>query len=245
MASAAVAQDSNAYRVRVSVGARLQPKFVGSDSSGVSPIVQAKIARGTNAFRFTAPDDRFGIALVSKDGFSAGPAANLAWKRKESDVGARVGNVPLTIEAGGFVQYDLGSSLRVRGELVKGLNGHKGLVGTVGVDRIWRDGDRYVFSIGPRVLFGDARYERAYFGVSPTAAINSGLPAYRPGGGVYGVAMTSSATYQVNSQWGLFGFARYERLTGDAARSPIVRDLGSRNQLSGGVGVSYTFVVHR
>ncbi len=43
----------------------------------------------------------------------------------------------------------------------------------------------------------------------------------------------------------MFGFARYERLLGDAARSPIVRELGSRNQLSGGIGLSYTFTVRR
>jgi outer membrane protein len=43
----------------------------------------------------------------------------------------------------------------------------------------------------------------------------------------------------------LFGYARYERLVGDAARSPIIRALGSRNQLSGGVGLNYTFTIHR
>jgi outer membrane protein len=43
----------------------------------------------------------------------------------------------------------------------------------------------------------------------------------------------------------MFGFARYERLVGDAAKSPIVRELGSRNQLSGGAGLSYTFKMSR
>jgi outer membrane protein len=32
---------------------------------------------------------------------------------------------------------------------------------------------------------------------------------------------------------------------GDAGKSPIVRELGSRNQLSGGLGLSYTFTVKR
>ena len=41
----------------------------------------------------------------------------------------------------------------------------------------------------------------------------------------------------------MFGFARYERLVGDAAKSPIVREFGSRNQLSAGIGLSYTFTV--
>jgi outer membrane protein len=57
--------------------------------------------------------------------------------------------------------------------------------------------------------------------------------------------MTGGVTYALNNRWGLFGFARYERLLGDAAKSPIVRELGSRNQLSGGIGLNYTFVIRR
>ena len=73
----------------------------------------------------------------------------------------------------------------------------------------------------------------------------SGLPVYRPGGGIHAVAAASGLSYQFNPRFGLFGYARYERLVGDAAKSPIVRDLGSRNQLSGGLGLSYTFNVKR
>ena len=71
------------------------------------------------------------------------------------------------------------------------------------------------------------------------------LPAYRPGSGIYAVAVASGFTYALNERWGLFGFARYERLVGDAAKSPIVREFGSRNQLSGGIGLNYTFTIQR
>lgn len=240
-ASSAMAQASPDYRVRVGVGAQVQPDFIGSDHSDVAPLFHINTAKGATPFRFGAPDDRAGIALVSSNGFSAGPAVNLASGRKESDVGAPVGKVGRTIEAGAFAQYEAGDSFRIRGELVKGINGHKGIVGAVSVDKIWRDGDRYVFSLGPRVQFGDGRYERAFFGVSPRAALATGLPEYRPGGGIHSVGVASSASYQLTSRWGLFGFARYERLVGDAAKSPIVRDYGSRNQLSAGIGVNYTF----
>ena len=243
--SAATAQDSRDIRVRVGFGAQLQPEFIGADSMNVAPMFHVNIAHGSNEFRFGAPDDSPGIGLVSNDGFSFGPAGNIRWKRKQSEVGAPVGNVSTTFEAGAFAQYEAKNSFRVRAELLKGVNGHEGLVGSVGADKIWRDGDRYVFSIGPRVLFSDGRYQRAYFGITPAASLASGLPAYRPGSGVYAVAVASGLSYQFNSRWGLFGFARYERLVGDAARSPIVRQLGSRNQLSGGIGLNYTFTVHR
>jgi outer membrane protein len=95
------------------------------------------------------------------------------------------------------------------------------------------------------VLFSDAKYQRAYFGVDSDAALASGLPSYRPSGGIHAVAAASGISYQFNPRFGLFGFARYERFVGDAGRSPIVRDLGSRNQLSGGLGLNYTFTVKR
>jgi len=242
--SAASAQDASAIRVRVGLGAQLQPDFIGGKHSDLAPLFDLNIARGTNEFRFGAPDDSPGLAVVSSDGFSFGPAVNMQGRRRESDVGAPVGSVSRTFEAGAFAQYLVANSFRVRAEVLKGINGAGGVVGTIGADKIWRDGDRYVFSIGPRVLFSDARYQRAYFGVTPAASLASGLPTYRPGAGIYGVALASGLSYQLSGPWGLFGYARYERLIGNAAKSPIVREFGSRNQLSGGIGLSYTFTVH-
>ena len=245
ISSSALAQDAEDLRVRVGLGAQLRPEFIGADNHAIRPLFDLDFARGTNEFGFEAPDYSFGIPVVSTGGFSFGPAANLASKRKESDVGAEVGKVSTTLEAGAFASYELADSIHLRGEVLKGLGGHEGLVGQIGADQIWRDGDRYVFSIGPRVLLSSARYQRAYFGVTPEAALATGLPVYEPDGGVHAVAAASGLSYQFSNRFGMFGFARYERLVGDAGKSPIVRELGSRNQLSGGVGLSYTFTIPR
>ena len=243
--SAAFAQDTNDLRVRVVLGAQVRPKFIGSDSTEVAPLWRLNIAHGTDPFKFNGPDYSPGIPLISSGGFSFGPAVNIAAGRKNSDFEVPVGKVKSTIEAGAFASYEIADSIYLRAEALKGLGGHDGIVGTIGADKIWRDGDRYVFSIGPRVLFSDSRYQRAYFGVTPAVALATGLPTYRPGGGVHGVAAATSISYQFDPRWGLFGYGRYERLVGDAAKSPIVRQLGSRNQLSAGLGLSYIFTMKR
>ena len=243
--SAAFAQDNDDLRVRVGLGAQIRPEFVGADKSAIGPLVDLDFARGGNQFAFEAPDYSFGIPVVSSGGFSFGPAANIASKRKESDVGAPVGKVSTTFEVGAFASYELAQSVHFRAELLKGLGGHEGMIGTIGADHVWRDGDRYVFSIGPRVLLSSARYQRAYFGITPPVALATGLPVYDPDGGVHALAAASGLSYQFNNRIGMFGFARYERLVGDAADSPIVRELGSRNQLSGGLGLNYTFTMPR
>ena len=242
---AANAQDSRDIRVRIGLGAQVLPEFLGADDRRVAPLFHVNVARGTHEFSFGAPDDSPSISVFSKGGFSLGPAANIEGRRRESDVGAPVGSVSRTYEVGAFAQYLVGDSFRIRAELRKGINGHDGLVGLVGADKIWRDGDRYVFSLGPRILFSDARYQRAYFGVSPAASLASGLPVYRPGGGVHAIALASGMSYQFDDRWGVFGYARYARLVGDAANSPIVRAFGSRNQLSGGIGLNYTFTIRQ
>ncbi|HKX91902.1 MAG TPA: MipA/OmpV family protein [Sphingomicrobium sp.] len=243
--SPAPAADKEDYRVRVGLGAQVRPDWRGSDDQEVGPLWDLDIAKGTEPFKFEAPDDHFGISLISTRGFSIGPTANIESSRKESDVGAPVGKVPTTFEAGAFAQYYASDSFRLRGDVRKGIGGHEGVVGGIGADYIWRDGDRYVVSIGPRLLFSDGKYQRGYFGVDPAVALATGLPTHRPAGGLHALAVASGLSYQFNDRFGLFGFARYERLVGDAARSPIVREFGSRNQLSGGLGLSYTFTIKR
>ena len=243
--SAVTAQENRDIRVRAGLGAQVRPDYYGADKTVVAPLFDIDVARGDNLFKFEAPDDHLAIAVIDKDGLSIGPAANIASSRKDSDVGAPLGKVKTTIEAGAFAQYQWGESIRLRAEVLKGIGGHKGLVGALGADKVWRDGDRYVFSVGPRLLVSDGRYQRAYFGVTPAAAVATGLPAYRPGGGIHGAALASGLSYQFSPRIGAFGFARYERLLGDAARSPVVREFGSRNQYSAGVGLNYSFTVKR
>jgi MipA family protein len=239
------AQDSNDIRVRAGLGAQLRPGFIGAEDREAAPYWDVDIARGSDPFRFEAPDDNFGIRLISEDKFTAGPAANIEGSRRESDVGAPVGKVKTTFEVGAYADYLPSDNVRLRTELLKGVNGHQGVVGSVGADYIAREGDNYVVSMGPRILFSDSRYQRAYFGVTPAAAAASGLPVYRPKGGVHALALASGLSYQFSPRFGAFGFARYERLVGDAAKSPIVRELGSRNQISAGLGLSYTFTIRR
>jgi outer membrane protein len=232
-------------RVRVGLGAQVQPDFVGSDSFEIAPLFDIDTAKGTNEFKFEAPDYRFGFPVVDTGAFQFGPALNLAAGRKRSDVdGLALRRAKTTIEAGGYANIELSRSFYLHAELLKGLGGHDGVVGNVGADYVWRNSDKYVFSIGPRLLFSDGRYQRAYFGVTPAESLTTGLPAYRPGGGIHGLAVASGLSYQFTPTWGMFGYARYERLVGDAADSPIIRSsFGSRDQVSAGVGLSYSFTI--
>ncbi|WP_369126904.1 MipA/OmpV family protein [Alteraurantiacibacter buctensis] len=83
-----------------------------------------------------------------------------------------------------------------------------------------------------------------YFGVSPTGALASGLAPFDPDGGLESLGANVLATHSLSGGrkgWSVFGIASFSRLQGDFARSPIVRDAGSADQVFGSVGVGYTF----
>jgi outer membrane scaffolding protein for murein synthesis (MipA/OmpV family) len=227
-------------RTRIGLGAQFVPAYPGADRVSLRPLVDVARSRGDTPFDFEAPDESFGPTLT-KGKLGLGPALNFEGSRTARDVGAALDKVGATIEAGAFVQYALSPAFRVRVEARKGLGGHDGWIGQAGADWIARDGDDWLFSIGPRVTYSDGRYHRAYFGVTPAESARTGLAAYRPGGGIQALGATAGFLTQLSRRWGIYSYAKYDRLTGDAARSPVVRALGSRDQFSGGLALTYTF----
>lgn len=229
------------YRYRVTAGVQLEPAYPGADDVAIRPMVDLDRTRGDTPFEFEAGDDGFGITLFKSGSFEIGPSAAFTSARKPEDVGAALPEVDLTVELGGFAQFWLGESVRVHGEVRRGVNGHEGWVGIGGADLVMRDGDAWLFSIGPRVTWADDNYHDAYFSVTPASATATGLPVYDAGSGIQSYGASASAELQLSRHWGLSGYAKYDRLTGDAADSPIVLTYGSGDQLSGGLGLSYTF----
>ena len=149
------------------------------------------------------------------------------------------------IEAGGFVQTFLGQGFRLRGELRQAIGSHKGLVGDLTADAVLRGADdKFVITAGPRVRWGNGRFHRGLFGIDVPASIASGLPAYRPSGGIYAYGGQANGHLFLGQSLGINAYGRYDRLVGDAADSPIVRQ-GSPNQLEAGVALTYRFRIRR
>jgi outer membrane scaffolding protein for murein synthesis (MipA/OmpV family) len=245
-ASPASAQDGGGGGRTVTVGGGVQtyPKFPGSDSYGINFLPIIGLRREGTPMPFEGPDDGAGFGLLARDSvINFGPALRFQNKREEDDVGALVGDVGFTVEAGGFVEILPTQNFRLRAELRQGLGGHKGLTGDISADLILRDENTYIFSIGPRARWSDNDYNDAYFGVTPAVSGVTGLAAFNPNSGFYAVGAVAGLTYRLGRNWGLQGYAGYDRLIGDAADSPVVRAFGSRDQFSGGAGLFIEFNV--
>ena len=89
--------------------------------------------------------------------------------------------------------------------------------------------------------YGDSAYTEKYFGVDTVDHILSRLPRYTARAGFRDVSVTPAIVYHVNQNWHIAGGIRYMRLVGDAANSPIVDTVGSKDQFIFGAGVLYSW----
>ena len=131
---------------------------------------------------------------------------------------------------------------RLRAELRRGMRNRDGVNGSLGADYVHRFG-QFTFAFGPRLKFGNDTFMRNQFGVTVNDQMaNPRYAAYQPKADLYAVGAYGSATYKQNEHWSYTVHAGYDRLRGDAARSPIIRSSsGSRDQWTIGAIISYTF----
>ncbi|MGX1786425.1 MipA/OmpV family protein [Bosea sp. NPDC055332] len=222
------------------------PKYDGSNSAGPSFMPSISWRRAGEPAGFSAPDDGLDFALYETDRFSVGVVGSYRAGRYSGSNARLFGlrDVPWSIEAGAFAEYWLvPERLRTRIEVRQGFNGHHGVVADLSADWVERLGS-FTFAVGPRLSLGSASFMRRQFGVLPyEATLNGTVAAYRPGGGAKSVGLASSVEYAWSPSFSTTLFARYDRLVGDAAKSPLVDTIGQRNQFSVGIGASYSFHV--
>jgi len=231
----AAAQDRE-FAFSLTGGLSVAPSYFGSDSLRLSPYGRF----GFNGLRFGSlgvgdPDstDRFA------SGTGVAGALRYIGKRRGRDELAGLEDVPAALELG-LRLHHTARAWQVYGEVRHGVIGHGAFVGELGANAILRGQGGFVLHAGPRVEYADSRFMRTYFGVTPTEAAQSGLAAYRPGGGLQSVGFEIGAYQPLNADWGITGSVRYDRLQRGAAASPIVQQ-GSRDQFSATIGLTRHF----
>ena len=234
------AQESGGRNVMIGTGVQWIPTFPGADSSRVTFLPLVDTWRVGEPMTPESPDEAFGFAVIGKrnSGVSLGPALTFAPTRNADDVPG-LAKVGFGMEAGLFADLWPAEPLRLRAELRQGIGAHKALTGDLAADLVWRKGkEGPVLTTGPRLRWGSAKYNRAYYDV-PAAGAGS-LAAYEPGPGLYAVGATAGLRLPLNRTFGLYGYAGYDRLVGEAKDSPVVQ-AGKRDQFSAGLALTYRF----
>lgn len=231
-AAPALAQDAPGVAFTLRGGIAAQPRYFGSDDYRFGP----DLGFGLNNLRLGGLTIGTPDAQPMDPGFRLRGSFRYVPSRKASRDPEFTGldDIDATLEVGMGASFTT-ESWRLFGDLRYGAFGHEGLVADLGGDVIWRASDQLTLTLGPRAQYGDGRFTRTYFGV-PTATATFPDP-YGPSGGLVSTGAEAGFVYRMGEDWALEGAARYDRLRGDAGRSPITQQ-GSRDQFSVRVGVS-------
>ncbi len=231
------------WTVTIGVEGRVLPRFDGATSYTVAPIPLFGIRPAGTPAPFDATRDGFGFSIIDIGRFQAGPAFKVDLPRREGSDGdlRGLGNVDWTLEAGAFAQYWVAQWLRARAELRQGIGGETGLTAELTADVVVPLTSQLTMSGGPRMTLEGNAATSPYFSITPTQSIHSGMPVYDAHGGMHSFGAGAKVRYAWSPQWTTHVFVEYERLSGDAANSPLVTLHGSRDQVQTGIGLAYSF----
>lgn len=255
------ADDLSRDRVTVALGAASVPSYEGSDTNNWIP---AAFIQGTvGGYAFSTRGARLFVDLIRNDpgpvvDIQLGPVAGLNFdrvRRKGID-DARVealGDRKLGIELGGYVgiaktgvitsPYDKASASI---SYVRDVNGaHDSYILTPMLDYGTPLSPRAYVGLSAEANYVGGKYADYYFTVTPAGALASGLPGFDARSGWKDWSLTGFVTHSITGDLlhglGAFGGVRYARLLNDAARSPVTRIAGDKDQWYFSAGLTYTF----
>ena len=245
VAAVKAAPPTPSWLITVNAKAFGSPNYLGSDRYSAIGYPTLSFRRPGEPVIWSSPDDSISYSVYQNPYFAIGPAvAYRAGRSFGSTSPALYGlhETRWTLEGGLFADvWLLPDTVRVHGEVRHGFRSENGFVGSLGADWVshW---DQLTFGIGPRFKFGNDHFMREQFNVTPwDAVVNANLTPFDAKGGLYAVGAYGSVTYRQSDTWSYTLHGGWDRLTGDAARSPIVKATNSKDQYSIGAIVSYTF----
>lgn len=226
------------------------PEFWGSrdEATGIAPMARLQLG-GERFVQWLGTEVT--VNVLDDPRWRAGPSLGVRFGRREvSDPVVRAMRpVASTGELGAFVGYTepLGSDPRHRWGFNLALAGatgsvYSGLYGSATAYWLKPLAPWFTLNASGGVGFAGSGFQRAYFGVAPAdAALFGGLDpsGYRPGAGLTDVRLLAGGMVHLSLNWHVLVGVRAQRLLGDAAASPIVRQRGDATQWVAGAGVVY------
>jgi len=247
---------ASAWEVTLGGGAVVTPSYPGAEEHQVFPFPMTQVTYRNRVFlgqSTTGNGLGLGAYAVRTSAIAVAAEVGFLQNRPASRADALAGmeNRDFVATASGSVTYTLGG-LEGGLSVTQGMNDGAGLLGSARLSFTQGLGSRIIATAGVGATFANARQMRWDFGVTRAEAsrrqalIAAGDDrleadegnAYEPTGGLRHLGASLSLVYLVSSHWALLGFGGVDRLSDEAAASPLVR---RREQLTGGIGLGYRF----
>ena len=225
--------------VGLGAGAGFAPTYEGSKRYEVVPVPAVSLSWDDTLL---VEDTTARLVVIRTPWLQAGPLA--AWRPgRDQDDDHRLkglGDVDDAVDLGAYARIGFGgwsASVSARqdvidsgGALVNFETGYAlplpdALTLSLGADAVWASDD----------------YMSANFGVTRQQARRSRYDEFDARVGFKNAGLSLAASYALSERWSLNAVTGWERLLGDAAASPIVKQGGSPDQAYGFVSITYRF----
>lgn len=224
-----------ANRYAAGVAVLSTPRYDGSDAQRtlVVPALSAQLANGF----FAEPVNGVGVNLGAGRDLQWGLRATVETGRSANLIPG-LGRVDAGLNPGVFANWRVAERVELRSALRTGMAGGGGMALHLGgAWDFWRAGPQAIgLSLAAR--WSDADYNQAYYGLSTEQAAATGLRPYRLGAGWGAVQVGISGRMELAPRWTGFGGLSWQRLMGEVADSPLVREPTSPRLV---LGAAYRF----
>jgi outer membrane protein len=224
-------------------------EWMGSADQVVGVVPAARVQLGKH--RFAELYGPFGdVNVLDIPNWEFGPMLSYRFGRKdvEDPVVNSLPPIDGGLEAGVFGGYHHVNAEGIPWRLRVGVSATTAISGGATGGQVtpyasfWMPLSSTVFvGVGTGFTWSSDSFMRQRFDVTPGAAAVSGLPVYAAGAGVRQFYAWPAVVVRLRPRWFAGAGAFYQRLTGDAADSPIVTQRGDRNQWTLGGGIAYTW----
>ncbi|MCH2393059.1 MipA/OmpV family protein [Oceanibaculum sp.] len=234
------------WDIRLGGGGLVRPEYEGSDEYKVSalPVLMVNYrdmvflhgtTLGANALTLQGPNPG--------DKLQVGPLVRYRFGRDQDDSDdlRGMGDIDGAVELGGFISYSTGpwsAGLTLFRDV---SDAHDGMTAELSAGHRMQLGPKLMLRSEISTTWADDNYMQAYYGVTGVQSARSGMRQYQAESGFQDAGITFDLDYLLTENWSITGRVGYKRMLGDAADSPLVADLGSEDQFSTGLYITYKF----
>jgi outer membrane protein len=224
--------------ISLGVIAGVAPEYQGSDEYELSYAPNIYIV--WNDFLFIK-GRKLGVQAFNTRHFYGGAFVRYTGGRSENNSGLEgLGDISRTFTSGAYLNYRY-EGIRLKTEVRHDFfNEGQGTLAIASLSsRVpW---EHPLFQVGVETTWASKEYMNTFFGINNFQSIRSGLSQYSPSSGIRDVSLSLSSAYEFAEHWSISGQVRYQHLLGEAADSPVVREVGAENSFIVGFGLNYTF----
>lgn len=226
------------WSVRLGAFGMLKPEYDGSDEYEVTGFPDIDIR--WRDFVFLNGRDGFGVRLWDDGMLSLATSVGYVFGRdhdKSDDLNG-LGDIEggaAAIVRGGLKYRGFSFTTRLSHQFT---GDDTGVLADFGLGYSWRSRHGWFVRPGLKASYASGEYMDRYFSITTGQSGSSGLPAYDADAGFKSVGLGLMGGYAFDRNWSITTRASWDRLIGDAADSPVVKD---KDQFSLGAGISYRF----